>query len=116
VPGGILGRTAAVAFVHDDKVKEAGRELAEELLTFFRAGDRLLECEVNLVRGVDPALLVESGAECDFSTVFPLDGLRARAQLCHLRAEGPEVIHHGLIHENIAVGQEEDALLPPGFP
>ena len=48
-PGGILGRAAAVALVDDDQVEEAGRELAEQLLPFLRAGDRLIEAEVDLV-------------------------------------------------------------------
>ena len=59
-PGGILGRAAAVAFVDDDQVEEAGRELAEQLLPLLRAGDRLIEAEIDLVGGVDAALLVDA--------------------------------------------------------
>jgi hypothetical protein len=36
---GILRGTPSVAFVHEDEVKEAGRELAEELLKFLWAGE-----------------------------------------------------------------------------
>ena len=58
-PGRILGGAAAMALVDDDQVEEAGRELAEELLPLLRAGDRLIEAEIDLVGGVDAALLVE---------------------------------------------------------
>ena len=60
-PGGVLGGAAAVALVDHDQVEEAGRELAEELLPLLRAGDRLVEAEIDLVGGVDAALLVEGG-------------------------------------------------------
>ena len=72
-PGGILGGAAAVALVDDDQVEEAGRELAEELLALLRAGDRLVEAEVDLVGGVDAALLVEGRGQLDLGAV-----LRAR--------------------------------------
>ena len=52
-PGGIFGRAAAMALVDDDEVEEVRRELAEELLAFFRAGDGLVEAEIDLVGGVD---------------------------------------------------------------
>ena len=58
-PGRILGGAAAMALVDHDQVEEAGRELAEELLALLRAGDRLIEAEIDLVGGVDAALLVE---------------------------------------------------------
>ena len=58
-PGRILGRAAAMALVDHDQVEEAGRELAEQLLPLLRAGDRLIEAEIDLVGGVDAALLVE---------------------------------------------------------
>ena len=115
-PGGILGGAAAVALVDDDEVEEAGRELAEELLALLRAGDRLIEAEVDLVGGVDAALLVERRGEFDFGAVLALDGLRAGAELRHGGAEGPEVVDHGLVDEDVAVGEEEDALLASGLP
>ena len=115
-PGGILGGAAAVALVDDDEVEEAGRELAEELLAFLRAGDGLIEAEVDLVGGVDAALLVERGGEFDFGAVLALDGLGAGAELGHGRAEGAEVVDHGLVDEDVAVGEEEDALLAAGLP
>ena len=59
-PGGILGRAAAVALVDDDQVEEIRGELPVELLPFLGAGDGLVEGEVNLVGGVDAALLVRS--------------------------------------------------------
>ena len=58
-PGRILGGAAAMALVDHDQVEEAGRELAIELLPLLRAGDRLIEPEIDLVGRVDAALLVE---------------------------------------------------------
>ena len=115
-PGGILGGAAAVALVDDDQVEEAGRELAEELLALLRAGDGLVEAEIDLVGGVDAALLVERRGEFDLGAVVALDGLRAGAELRHRRAEGAEVVDHRLVDEDVAVGEEEDALLAAGLP
>ena len=39
-----------------------------------------------------------------------------RRQLGHRRAEGPEVVDHGLVDQHVAIGQEQDALLAPGLP
>ena len=69
-PGGILRGAAAVAFVDDDQVEEAGRKLAEELLPLLRAGDGLVEAEIDLVGGVDAALLVEGGGQFDLGAVM----------------------------------------------
>ena len=115
-PGGIFGGAAAVALVDDDQVEKAGREFAEELLPFLRAGDGLVEAEVDLVGGVDAALLVERGGEFDFGAVVALDGLGAGAELGHRRAEGPEIVDHRLVDEDVAVGEEEDAFLAAGLP
>ena len=45
-----------------------------------------------------------------------LDGLGAGAELGHGRAEGTEVVDHGLVDQHVAVGQKEDAFLPAGLP
>jgi galactokinase len=37
-PGGVFGGAAAVALVDDDQVEEVRRQLAEQLLPVFRAG------------------------------------------------------------------------------
>ena len=105
-----------MALVDDDQVEEAGRELAEKLLAFLRAGDGLVEPEIDLVGGVDAALLVERRGEFDFGAVLALDGLGAGAELGHGRAEGAEVVDHGLVDQDIAVGKEQDALLAAGLP
>ena len=52
----------------------------------------------------------------DFGAVVALDGLGSGAELGHGRAEGAEVVYHSLVDEDIAVGEEEDAFLTPGFP
>ena len=46
--------------------------------------------------------------------VRAFDGLRFRRQLGHRRAEGPEVVDHGLVDQHVAIGQEQDAFLAPG--
>ena len=61
-------------------------------------------------------LLVHGRGRCDFGAVVAFDGLRAGAELRHGRAEGAEVVHHRLVDQDIAVGEEEDALLAPGLP
>ena len=66
-PGRILGGAAAVALVDHDQVEEAGRELAEQLLAFLRAGDRLVQAEIDLVGRVDAAFLVDGGRQLDFA-------------------------------------------------
>ena len=48
--------------------------------------------------------------------VVALDGLGASAELRHRGAERPEVVDHRLVDEDVAVGQEQDALLAPGLP
>ena len=49
-----------MALVDHDQVEEAGRELAEELLPLLRAGDRLVEAEIDFVGGVDAAFFVDA--------------------------------------------------------
>ena len=115
-PGGILGGAATVALVNDDQIEEAGRELPEQLLALLRPGDGLVKAEIDLVGGVDAALLVEGGGEFDFGAVFALDGFRAGAELRHRRAEGPEVVDHRLVNQDVAVGEKQDALLAAGLP
>src|ERR1700730_853129 len=57
-PGGVIVSTSAVAFIHDNEVEESRRKLTEEFLAFFRPCDRLIEAEVDLVRGIDPPLVI----------------------------------------------------------
>jgi len=65
-----------MALVDHDEVEEAGRELAIEVLPFLRAGDRLIEPEIDFEGGVDPPLFVERQCQIFFGSVLPLDGLR----------------------------------------
>ena len=113
-PGRILSGAAAVALVDHDEVEEVGRELAEELLVLFGAGDGLIEAEIDLVGGVDAALLVDGGA--NRRAVFTFDGSGVGRELGHGRAKGPEVVDHRLIDQDVAVGQEQDALLAARLP
>src|SRR5262249_25506598 len=41
-PSRILGGTAAMTLVNDDKIEKAARELAEQLLPILRSCDRLI--------------------------------------------------------------------------
>src|SRR5207249_1525040 len=58
-PGGVLGSASPMALVDHDQVKEVRRKLSEELLPLLRAGDRLVEAEIDLVGRVDPSLTVD---------------------------------------------------------
>jgi NADH dehydrogenase/NADH:ubiquinone oxidoreductase subunit G len=48
-----------VAFIHHDQIKEAGRKLLVELLTLLRPGERLIEPQIDLIGGVNAALLIQ---------------------------------------------------------
>ena len=116
-PGRILGGAAAMALVDHDQVEEAGRELAEQLLPLLRAGDRLIEAEIDLEGGVDPPLLVER--ESSGRSVVP----SCRSMVLALvesfaiaAAERAEVVHHRLVDQHVAVGEEQDALLAARLP
>ena len=89
-----------MAHVDHDQIEEVSRELAVDPLVFFRSGDRLVEAEINLVGRIDAAA----------ATGVALNGLGARGELGHRSAEGAEVVHHGLVDQHIAVGEEQDAL------
>ena len=115
-PGRILGRAAAMAFVDHDQVEEAGRELAIELLALLRPGDRLIEAEIDFEGGVDAPLPVEREGQIDLGAVLPLDGLGVGRELRHRRAERAEVVHHRLVDQHVAVGEEQDALLAARLP
>jgi hypothetical protein len=68
-----------MALVDDDQIEEAGRELAEQLLTLLGAGDCLIETKVYFVSRVDSALLVDGGSQVDGAAVVALDGLGTRS-------------------------------------
>ncbi len=105
-----------MAFVDHDQIEEAGRELAIELLPLLRPGDRLIEPEIDLEGGVDAPLLVERQRQIDRGAVLPLDGLGVGRKLRHRRAERAEVVHHRLVDQHVAVGEEQDALLAARLP
>ena len=93
-PGGIVGGAAPVAFVHHHQVEEIGGELTVDVALLLAAGHRLVEGEVDFIGLVD-------GAVGDFG---------------HGRTERLEVVGPGLVHQNVAVGQKENAPLCPGLP
>ena len=51
------------------------------------AGGGLVQPEIDFVRGVDSAFLVEGGGNFGRGAVVSLNGLRSRAELRHRRAE-----------------------------
>ena len=83
-----------MAFVDDNQVKEIRRYLFKGLLIFFRAGDGLVQREVDFKGRVD-------GAPGD---------------LGHRRAKGQEVVIFGLIDQNVAIGEEQDSFFTFRFP
>src|ERR1019366_5631659 len=88
----------------------------EELLPFLGAGQRLIQTEVNFVRGVDTTLLVNGRGDRGCGPTLGLDGLRTCAELCHRSLERTEVVNHRLIDEDVAVCKVEDPLLSSTFP
>ncbi len=62
-----------MAFVNHDQVEEAGREFAEELLPVLRAGDGLIEAEIDLIGGVDAAFLIKRQRQLGLRTVVALN-------------------------------------------
>ena len=115
-PGRIFGGAAAMAFVDHDKVEKAGRKLAEEFLPLLRPGDRLVEAEIDFVSGIDAALPVECKRYFRRAAVLAVDGSGVGRELCHRPAERAEIVDHRLVDEDVAVGQEQDALLASGLP
>ena len=93
-PGGVIGGAATVALVDDDQVEEVRRELLVDVLLFLGAGDGLIEREVDLEGLVDGAV----------------------GDLGHRLTERLEVVGLGLVGEDVAVDEEEDALLGAGLP
>ena len=100
-----------MALVDDDQIEKSRREFAEKFLAFLRAGDCLIQAQIDFIGGIDAAFAVKGGPELDFGAVFAFDGLSTSAELCHRRAERPEIIHHRLIDEDIAIREEENAFL-----
>ena len=109
-----------MTLVNDDQIEESGAEFFEQFLSFFRTGDGLIKPEINLVRGVDAALVVgaffEREGEINFAAVRPFDGFGAGAELGHPATKRAKVVDHRLVNQNVAVGQKQDALFLPGFP
>ena len=85
-----------MAFIDHDQVKEAGRELAVDFLMFLWTGDCLVEAEVDLIGRID----ARSAA------AIALDGIGLRGQLGHGSGEGAEIVHHRLVDQHVAVGEE----------
>ena len=88
MPRGIGIGAAAMALIDDDEVEEIFAELLVDIPLFFGAGDSLVESEVDLETFVDG----------------PIRDLR------HRRAEGLEIVGLGLVGEDVAIDEEEDAL------
>jgi hypothetical protein len=83
-----------VTLVDDDQIEEVRGELLVDVLFLLGAGDGLIEAQVDL------------------------EGLvhRAVGDLGHRLAERLEVVGLGLVGEDVAIDEEQDALLGPGLP
>lgn len=95
-----------MALIDDDQIKKSRRELAEELLPFFRPGDGLIQPKVNFIRRVDSPRLIDSCRQFRLATVGPLDRLRAGTELGHCWPEGPKIVDHRLVDQHVPIGQE----------
>ena len=93
-PGGIVRGTAPVTLVHEDQIEEVRGELPVDVLLLLGAGHRLIEAEIDLERLVHPAV----------------------GDLGQGLAEGLEIVGLGLVGQDIAIHQEEDAFLGAGSP
>ena len=93
-PRRIIGGTAPVTLVHDDEIEEIRRELLVDVLVLLGAGDGLVEAEIDL--------------ECLVHL--------AMGDLRHRRPEGLEIVGLGLVGEDVAIHEEEDAFLRTGLP
>ncbi|MNL00154.1 hypothetical protein D3C87_1205760 [compost metagenome] len=110
-----------MALVHHDEVEEVGAELLVDVALLFGSRDGLIEREVDLV-----ALVHQFGRLVHRQVhvldrhlalrIDTLDALGIRTQFGHRALEGPEVIDHGLVDEDVAVGKEEDSLLGAALP
>ena len=78
-----------MALVDHNQIEEVWRELLVDVLLFFAAGHRLIEREIDFVRGIH----------------------RAVGDLGHRLAERFEVVVLGLVDQDIAVSEEQNALL-----
>ena len=93
-PGTVFSGAAPVAFVDHDQVKEVRVDLFVGFLVFFLAGECLVQCQVDFVGGV----------------------YLATGDFGHGRAERLEVVDASLVHQHIAIRQEQNALLAFGLP
>ena len=105
-----------MAFVDYDQVEKAGRKLPIELLALLRSCDRLVKPEIDLKGRVYAAIPVDGPRHIDLAAIVALDGPGIFRQLGHRPTEGAEIVHHGLVDQHVAVGEEQDALLPPRLP
>ena len=93
-PGRIIGRTTTVTLVHDDQVEEVRGELFVDVLLLLRSRDGLIKRQVDFECFID----------------------RAMGDLGHRLTERLEVVGLGLVGEDVAVDEEEDALLGARLP
>ena len=84
-PAATFARAAAMALVDDHQIEEVARIVAVQAGALFVAGDRLVDGEVH---------------------VTALD--RGAGDLGSRVAEWPEILGHRIVHQHVAVGQEQD--------
>ena len=83
-----------MAFIHDDQIEEVARELLVDVSFFFGAGDRLIKRQVDFVGFVHLSV----------------------RDLRHGGFKWLEIVDPRLVHQNVPVGEKQNALLGPGTP
>lgn len=92
-PVAVVARTAPMTFVHNHQVEEVSWILTVQAGPVLVTGHGLVKREVD---------------------VAALDGL-ALSNFMPCVAERPEVLCHGIVHQNVAVGQKQDFRLAGGL-
>ena len=109
-----------MTFVNNDQIKEARAEFFKNFLAFLWTGDGLVQPQVNLIRGVDAAFVVgapiHSQRQLNLAPVCTFYGFGIDTELGHGAAKRAKVIDHGLVNQDVAVGEKQNTLLLPRLP
>ena len=113
-PSRVFVRAATVALINDDQIEEFRRKLFVNVALFFGAGHSLVQRQINFIAFVyqlggfiDSEIHVFDGdLTLDINT---LDALRVGAEFGHRALERAKVVDHGLVDQDVAVGQKQDA-------
>ena len=108
-----------MTLVDDDQVEEIGRELAD-VVFILGTSNCLVRGQADLVTIDLLGSLVDSQAPASSVLTLPAASTRSTRLAFRLSSrstlERAEVIDHGLVDQDVAIGQEQDALLGTAFP